>query len=82
MKIRRLKECLMAVLWPAFLLASVLEMLVFAMVDPQDLHWLGQPLEWSNQGVYSVSFFVFWLITTASSALTALLVLPADEVNA
>ena len=51
---------LMWVVWPAFLVAGVLEMLVFAMVDPQDLHWAGQPLELSRQGIYTVAFFVFW----------------------
>ncbi len=30
---------LMWIAWPAFMVAGILEMLVFAMVDPQDLHW-------------------------------------------
>lgn len=64
----------MGIAWPAFLLAAVLEMLVFAMVDPGDLHWFGQPLDWSRQAVYTVAFFVFWGVTAVSSALTALLV--------
>ena len=81
MKVRMLQERLMAILWPAFLLAGVLEMLVFAMVDPQALQWLGHPLEWSRQGVYTASFFVFWAITTAACALTALPTLPPSEVN-
>lgn len=63
----------MWIAWPAFLLAGVLEMLVFALVDPGDLHWQGQPLAWSRAAVYTVSFFVFWAITAASSALTVLL---------
>lgn len=67
--------------WPAFLMAGVLEVLVFAMVDPQDLHWLGQPLELSRQGVYSVAFFVFWGITMVSSGLTTLLAMSPFEVN-
>lgn len=46
---------LMWIAWPAFLMAGVLEMLVFAMVDPQDLHWFGQPLALSRQGVYTLS---------------------------
>ena len=62
----------MWIAWPAFLLAAVLEMLVFAMVDPGDLHWFGQPLDWSRQAVYTVGFFVFWAITMATSALTAM----------
>lgn len=64
----------MGIAWPAFLLAAVLEMIVFAMVDPSDLHWVGgRPLEWSRQAVYTVAFFVFWAVTAASSALSVLL---------
>jgi hypothetical protein len=71
----------MWVLWPAFLVAGVLEMLVFAVVDPSDLHWFGQPVTMSRQGIYTVSFFVFWAVAAASSALTALLSMSAVEVN-
>ena len=69
----------MWVAWPAFLLAGVLEMLVFAFVDPGDLRWHGQPLDWSRAAVYTVSFFVFWGATAASSALTVLLSQPGDQ---
>jgi hypothetical protein len=72
---------LMWVLWPSFLVAGVLEMLVFAMVDPQDLHWAGQPLDLSRQGIYTLAFFVFWGLTMVSSALTALLSMTPEEVN-
>ncbi|WP_137896026.1 hypothetical protein [Ramlibacter sp. 2FC] len=71
----------MWIAWPAFLVAGVLEMLVFAMVDPEDLHWFGQPLALSRLGVYTLAFFVFWLMTMASSALTTLLSLSPFEVN-
>jgi hypothetical protein len=72
---------LMWIAWPAFLVAGLLEMLVFAMVDPQDLHWFGQPLELSRQGVYTLAFFVFWGVTMLSSALTTLLALSPFELN-
>ncbi|MCZ4314150.1 hypothetical protein O4H66_12130 [Comamonadaceae bacterium G21597-S1] len=72
---------LMWVVWPAFLVAGVLEMLVFAMVDPQDLHWAGQPLELSRQGIYTVAFFVFWGLTLLGCSLTALLAMSPQEVN-
>ncbi len=72
---------LMWIAWPAFLIAGILEMLVFAMVDPQDLHWFGHPLALSRQGVYTLAFFVFWLMTMASSALTTLLAMSPFEVN-
>ena len=71
----------MWILWPAFLVAGVLEMLVFAMVDPQDLHWFGQPVTMSREGIYTLAFFVFWSIAAASSALTTLLAMPPGEVN-
>lgn len=72
----------MAIVWPAFLVAGVLEVLVFAMVDPGELHWRGQPLSWSRETVYSVSFFVFWLATAVCSGLTALLLRQPEDVNA
>ncbi|MDF1485340.1 hypothetical protein PY257_09140 [Ramlibacter sp. H39-3-26] len=72
---------LMWVAWPAFLMAGVLEMLVFALVDPQDLHWRGQPLGWSRDTVYALAFFVFWAVAMASSALTTLLSLSPFELN-
>ena len=76
-----LQQRLMWIVWPAFLMAGVIEMLVFAMVDPQDLTWFGYPLEISRQGVYTLSFFVFWLITSISGGLTTLLSMSPFEVN-
>ncbi|GLS12711.1 hypothetical protein [Hydrogenophaga electricum] len=67
--------------WPSFLAAAVLEMLVFAMVDPHDLHWFGEPLALSRQAVYTLAFFGFWAITLTSSALTTLLAMSPLEVN-
>jgi hypothetical protein len=73
---------LMRVLWPAFLAACVLELVVFAVVDPHDLQWAGRPVVLSRQSIYTVSFFVFWAISIGSNALTALLAMPSAEVNA
>jgi hypothetical protein len=70
---------LMGIAWPAFLVAAVLEMVVFALVDPSDLHWFGAPLALSREAVYTLAFFVFWALTMASSALTTLLSLPPSE---
>ena len=72
---------LMAILWPAFLTACILQMVVFALVDPSDLHWSGAPLALTRQALYTAAFFVFWVICTAASAMTALLCMPAQEVN-
>lgn len=76
-----LAQRVMWIVWPSFLMAGVLEMLVFAMVDPQDIHWFGQSVQLSRQGIYTVTFFVFWLVTMLSSALTALLAIAPSEVN-
>lgn len=76
-----LSQRMMWIAWPAFLMAGVLEVLVFAMVDPQDLNWLGQPVSLSRQGVYSVAFFVFWGTIMVSSGLTTLLAMSPFEVN-
>jgi len=71
----------MWIAWPAFLVAAVLEMVVFAMVDPVDLHWFGQPVALSREAVYTLAFFFFWGVTMASSALTTLLAMSPFEVN-
>ena len=71
---RPLRERTLLILWPAFLMAGVLEMLTFAVVDPGSLHWFGAAaIEWSRSTVYSVSFFIFWGVIASSAALTALL---------
>ena len=78
-----MKQRALTVLWPAFLMAGVLEMLVFVVVDPGDLHWFGgEALGWSHQAVYTVTFLIFWVVISLSGALTALLHMSADEINA
>ena len=63
----------MQIAWPGFLAACAIELVVFAVVDPAQLDWSGQPAGWSRQGVYTAGFFVFWAIAMAGCALTALL---------
>ena len=58
------------VLWPAFLVAGVLEMLLFACCDPLDLHWFGRTVDWSRDTVYSVSFLILWAGCSLSAWLT------------
>jgi hypothetical protein len=72
----------MAVLWPAFLMAGVLEMIVFSVVDPAQLHGFGgEALGWSPTAVYTVAFFVFWGVIAVAGALTEVLDASADQVN-
>jgi hypothetical protein len=77
----RLRWVLVA--WPAFLLACVLEMLVFALVDPASLRWFGgEALDLSPTAVYSLAFFVFWWVICVAGGITQLLLLSAAEINA
>lgn len=73
----------MAVAWSSFLCAGVLELLVFAVVDPGELRWFGAaPVELSPQAVYTLSFLVFWGVLALASSLTLLLAsLPAEDVK-
>ena len=71
------------VAWPAFLVAAVLEMAVFAFVDPVSLHSItGAALDLSPMAVYSLAFLVFWACAAAAGALTLLLASSAEDVNA
>ena len=56
------------ILWPAFLVAGILEMVVFSWVDPSQLRvgqWQPDP-----QTTYSIAFFVFWALVTFASLLS------------
>ncbi len=64
----------MTILWPSFAMAGVLEGMVFSVVDPTELRWLGHiPLEASPQAIYTLSFLAFWAVISTSGALTVLL---------
>ena len=77
-----MKQRALQILWPAFMVAGVLEMLVFAVVDPADLRWFGGPsIGWSAQAVYTVTFLLFWALISTAGAMTALLSLEPDDVN-
>jgi hypothetical protein len=65
------------VLWPAFFTAGVMTMLVFAMIDPSDLHWIGgEALPLSRQATYSLAFLAFWALIGSACAVTLWLANP------
>lgn len=79
---KRIARRIAAIVWPAFLVAAVLEIGVFAFVDPGSLHTLsGASLQWSETAVYSLAFFFFWAATAAACGLTVLLQRSAEEIN-
>jgi len=63
----------MQVVWPAFLTAGAAELVFFSIFDPFELHFFGQPLDWSRKAIYALGFFGFWGLGIASSTLTLLL---------
>ena len=68
------------VLWPAFFMAGILEMGVFAVLDPQHMSWFGgDAIGWSRQAVYTITFFIFWGAIAAASAMTAFLLRGAER---
>lgn len=71
----------MWVIWPAFMVAAALEMMVFAVLDPQALSLFGEPVDWSRTAVYAITFFIFWLMFMLSSGITVLLSRTPRQVN-
>jgi hypothetical protein len=69
------------IVWPAFVAACLLEVLVFSMIDPGELHWPGFLAQPSRQGIYTVAFFCFWLISMVGSGLAWWLACPDDSAN-
>jgi hypothetical protein len=69
------------VLWPSFLVAAAAELLVFAVIDPHDLHVFGVPVDAGRMPVYTIGFFFFWAIGAAASALTVFLARSPVEIN-
>ena len=71
---RPFKARALLILWPAFVMAGVLEMLVFAVVDPGAMRWFGSDtIDWSRSTVYSATFLIFWLVMSLSTAITQFL---------
>lgn len=72
---------LMWILWPSFIVGGIAEGVFFTLIDPQELYLFGEPVHWSRTAVYSVGFFLFWIVAAASSAFTCFLQLSAAEIN-
>lgn len=72
---------LLWVLWPAFLVAAVAELLLFAVFDPRDLYVFGVPVDVDRMSVYTIGFFFLWAIASAASALTVFLQRSPFEIN-
>jgi hypothetical protein len=69
------------VLWPAFVSACMLEIVVFAAFDPHQLDLFGWTPELDADAVYSLAFFAFWAITSATGVVTWSLSRTSEEIN-
>lgn len=68
-----LRRVMMSVLWPSFLMACVTSGLVFSLVSPEQIMLLDMRIHLSSIAIYTIGFFIFWLIGAIASSLTALL---------
>ena len=76
-----MKQRIVWILWPAFVVAAGAEMLFFALFDPADLRLFGDAPNLSATAVYSIFFFFFCTLGALSSALTCLLQRSPFELN-
>ena len=58
--------------WPSAVLGAIGTALLFSILDPVDLVFVG-PLELGREAGYTVGFFFFWAMAAGSSWLTCLL---------
>ena len=72
---------LIAVLWPSFLTAGLATILFFVAFDPRLIVAVSGYGEISRLGGYTVGFFLFWLLTASSCALTCYFQRPCDSVK-
>ena len=63
----RRSRLVMAILWPSFLMAGLLEVLVFSLLDPAGLV---EASALSGTSIYTLGFLGFWIVTGLSSALS------------
>lgn len=59
------------IMWPSFLVAAMAEGLLFSIVNPSELIFFGHYPNISDEGIYTIGFFVIWFFCSLSSALTA-----------
>ena len=59
-----------SILWPSFLTAGLATILFFTAFDPELIVAISGYGEISRMAGYTIGFFLFWLLTSSSCALT------------
>lgn len=67
-----------AILWPSFMGAIALCFIVFMLVDPAEVMFLGY-LQLSRAAAYTLGFFLFWFVGIVISYLTIKITPPKYE---
>jgi hypothetical protein len=70
-----------AVLWPSFITSGIATAAFFTVFDPVELVTLTGYLEVSRTGAYSIGFFLFWLLTSTTCALTCYFQKPCESMS-
>ena len=70
-----------AIVWPSFLMAGIATVLFFIVFDPVDLGAAMGVEVTDRLAIYSIGFFLFWLLTSSSSCLTCYFEKPCKEIN-
>lgn len=69
------KHVVFSIFWPSFLMACIASGFIFSLVNPDELILLENRVSLSSRGIYTLGFFIFWLLGSIASSLTALLML-------
>lgn len=67
---RSAMERTIQILWPSFIVAGIMDVLMFALFDPMEIMYQGAPLFDTRLAAYSSMFFIFWVFGASSSILT------------
>lgn len=69
-----------AVFWPSFLTAGIATVIFFTVFDPQEISLcMGAEKPISRLGAYTIGFFLFWLLTSSTCALTCYFQRPCHQ---
>jgi hypothetical protein len=72
---------IIAVFWPSFIMSGIATGLFFTAFDPLELVSLTGHLDISRMGIYSIGFFLFWILTALSCTLTCYFQRPCSRTN-
>lgn len=75
-----MKRMAMVILWPSFIVAAGGVVVMFSLMDPVDMRYIG-PLELGRKMGYTLGFLLMWGFAACSSVLTWFLMRTAGEIN-